>query len=152
MKIEAASVETYLDKIPEDRKPYMSKLRKVIKENIPNGFEECMQYNMPGFVVPLSTYPDGYHCTKNTPLPFVSFASQKNFIALYHSGIYANKETYDWFVTEYPKYCKYKLDMGKSCVRFKKMEDIPFDLIAQLMTKYTVEDWITLYEKNIQKK
>lgn len=151
MNIPANSVKEYLENIPEERKPYINKLRKTILDNIPKGFEEDLIYGMLGYVVPLKTYPDGYHCKKDTPLPFVNLASQKNFIALYHMGIYANKEIYDWFVLEYPKHCKYKLDMGKSCVRFKKMEDIPFDLIAELMQKYTVKDWIETYEKTFKK-
>lgn len=151
MKIEANSVKEYLANIPEERKPYINKLRKIILENIPAGFEECFMYGMLGYVVPLSIYPEGYHCTKDTPLPFVNVASQKNFIALYHMGIYANKEVHDWFVSEYPKHCKYKLDMGKSCVRFKKLADIPYDLIAKLMQKYTVKDWIRMYEDVIKK-
>ena len=151
MNIPANSVKEYLENIPEERKPYINKLRKTILDNIPKGFEEDLIYGMLGYVVPLKTYPDGYHCKKDTPLPFVNLASQKNFIALYHMGIYANKEIYDWFVLEYPKHCKYKLDMGKSCVRFKKKEDIPFDLIAELMQKYTVKDWIETYEKTFKK-
>ena len=151
MNIPANSVKEYLENIPEERKPYINKLRKTILDNIPKGFEEDLIYGMLGYVVPLKTYPDGYHCKKDTPLPFVNLASQKNFIALYHMGIYANKEIYDWFVLEYPKHCKYKLDMGKSCVRFKKMEDIPFDLISELMQKYTVKYWIETYEKTFKK-
>ncbi len=149
MKIEVKTVTEYLNNIPEDRKPFFNKLRKIILDNIPNGFDECLIYNMVGFVVPLKTYPSGYHVTPNTPLPFVNIASQKNFIALYHMGIYANPKIHDWFVSEYPNHCKSKLDMGKSCVRFKKMEDIPFDLIANLMQKYSVNDWIKTYENNI---
>lgn len=144
----------YLENISEERKPIINKLRKVIKNAMPSGFEECLSYKMIGYVVPFKTYPNGYHCNPKLPLPFVSLASQKNFIALYHMGIYANTEIYDWFVAEYPKHCKYKIDMGKSCIRFKKMEDIPFDLIAELMKKYTVEEWINTYDKvlNISKK
>ncbi|MEE9445877.1 MAG: DUF1801 domain-containing protein [Cocleimonas sp.] len=152
MKILANNVKEYVDNIPEERKPYINKLRKTILDNIPKGFEECLSYGMLGYVVPLKTYPEGYHCSPELPLPFVNLASQKNFIALYHMGIYASKEINDWFVSEYPKYCKYKLDMGKSCVRFKKMEDIPFELIGELMQKYSVKDWISLYEKQIKKK
>jgi hypothetical protein len=150
MKIEAKSVKEYLENIPEERKPYINKLRKTILNNIPKGFEEDLIYGMLGYIVPLKTYPDGYHCKANTPLPFVNLASQKNFIALYHMGIYANPKIHNWFVAEYPKHCKYKLDMGKSCIRFKKPEDIPYELIAELMTKFTVDDWIALYEKNVK--
>ncbi len=151
MQIEAKNSEEYISQLPEDRIPYFKKLRKTILDNIPNGFEEQMSYGMIVYVVPKSMYPSGYHCDTNLPLPFVNIASQKNYIALYHSGIYANKDLHDWFVTEYPKHCKRKLDMGKSCIRFKKAEEIPFELIATLMQKITPTEWITLYEKNIKR-
>ena len=146
MQYQANTVEEYIDQIPEDRKAPIKKLRQTIKENLPKGFEEGILYKMIGYYVPHSLYPDGYHCDPQTPLPFINVASQKNFVALYHSGIYAKKELLDWFVAEYPKHCKYKLDMGKSCVRFKKMDDIPYDLIAELATKMTAEEWIDIYE------
>ena len=152
MQIKAKNPEEYISQIPEDRIPYFKKLRKTILDNIPKGFEEQISYGMIGYVVPKSIYPNGYHCDTNLPLPFANIASQKNFIALYHSGIYANKEIYDWFVKEYPKHCKHKLDMGKSCIRFKKSEEIPFDLIAELMQKMTVNEWINLYEYSIANK
>jgi hypothetical protein len=151
MQIKSKNPDEYIAQIPEDRKPYFVKLRQTILDNIPIGFEEQMSYGMIGYVVPKSIYPDGYHCDTSLPLPFTNIASQKNFIALYHSGIYANPEILDWFVSEYPKHCKRKLDMGKSCVRFKKPEEIPFDLIAELMQKMTVKEWISLYEKNIKR-
>ena len=151
MQIKANNPDEYIAQIPEDRIPYFKKLRQTILDNIPKGFEEQMSYGMIGYVVPKSIYPDGYHCDTNLPLPFTNIASQKNFIALYHSGIYADKNILDWFVTEYPKHCKRKLDMGKSCIRFKKAEEIPFDLIAELMQKITVDKWIEIYEKNIKK-
>jgi hypothetical protein len=150
MQIPAKDPKEYISKVPEDRKPYFKKLRQTILNNMTKGFEEQMNYGMIGYVVPKSIYPAGYHCDTSLPLPFVNIASQKNFIALYHMGIYANPKIHDWFVAEYPKHCKYKLDMGKSCVRFKKMEDIPFDLIAELMQKYTGVEWVKLYEKNIK--
>ena len=152
MKIEANSVEEYLNEVPEERKAFFRKLYETVSQNLPPGFQEQLSYGMIGWSIPLETYPDGYHCTPNTPLPFISMASQKNFIALYHMGIYANPELLKWFVAEYPKYSKRKLDMGKSCIRFKKVEDIPFDLIAELCQKITPEDWITLYEKEFKKK
>lgn len=152
MKIEANSVEEYLNEVPEERKAFFRKLYETVSQNLPPGFQEQLSYGMIGWSIPLETYPDGYHCTPNTPLPFISMASQKNFIALYHMGIYANPELLNWFVVEYPKYSKRKLDMGKSCIRFKKVEDIPFDLIAELCQKITPEDWITLYEKEFKKK
>ena len=151
MQSKAASPEQYIDELPVDRKEVIQKLRKTILDNLPKGFEEQMTYGMLGYVVPHSIYPDGYHCTPELPLPFMSLASQKNFVALYHSGIYASEKLYDWFVGEYPKYVKTKLDMGKSCVRFKKLDTIPYGLIGELCTKMSVADWIALYEKNIKK-
>ena len=152
MTYEATSPEDYISQTPEERQKKIKKLRKVINDNLPEGFEEGIIYKMIGFYVPHSVYPDGYHCDPKTPLPFMSFASQKNSINLYHSGIYAKKELHDWFVSEYPKHCKSKLDMGKSCVRFKKFEDIPFELIGELTRKLSCQEWIDIYETALKKK
>ncbi|CAM1345942.1 DUF1801 domain-containing protein [Tenacibaculum crassostreae] len=152
MKYEASTPEEYIAQVPEERKEVLEKLRETIKQNLPDGFQEGIQYEMIGYYVPLSVYPDGYHCAPNEPLPFMSFASQKNSINLYHSGIYAIPKIHDWFVNEYPKHSKRKLDMGKSCIRFKKIDEIPFDLIAELCSKITVEEWIDVYETNVKKK
>lgn len=151
MTIDAKNPEEYLEKVPEERKSALHKLRKTILDNLPKGFEETMSYGMIGYVIPHSIYPSGYHCDTSLPLPFMSFASQKNFVALYHSGVYAKPELLDWFVTEYPKHCKRKLDMGKSCIRFKKVDDIPYDLIAELVRKMTVEEFIDIYETSIKR-
>lgn len=151
MKSKATTPEQYLSELPEDRKEAMLKLRNAIKENLPQGFEEVISYGMLGYVVPHSIYPSGYHCDSKLPLPFINLASQKNFIALYHMGIYANKNLESWFVSEYPKHVKTKLDIGKSCIRFKKMDDIPFDFIGELAAKVSVEDWISNYEKAFRK-
>ena len=151
MQTTAKSIEAYLEEIPEDRKIAFAKLLKTIQENIPNGFVEQMSYGMIGYVVPHSIYPNGYHCEIKLPLPFIAIASQKNFIALYHMGIYAKPELLNWFVTEYPKHSKQKLDMGKSCIRFKKMDLIPFDLIAELVQKMSAQEWITCYESAFKK-
>jgi len=150
MQYKANSPEDYIRQLPEERQPVISNIRKIILENIPKGFEEQMSYGMLGYVVPHSIYPDGYHCDTKLPLPFINLASQKNFVALYHSGIYADPNLHDWFVKEYSKHCKRNLDMGKSCVRFKSMDDIPYDLIKELCTKMTVDDWVALYEKNVK--
>lgn len=151
MQSKATTPEQYLSELPEDRKEAMLKLRNAIKENLPQGFEEVISYGMLGYVVPNSIYPFGYHCDPKLPLPFINLASQKNFIALYHMGIYADKNLESWFVSEYPKHVKTKLDMGKSCIRFKKMDDIPFDFIGELAAKVSVEDWILNYEKAFRK-
>ncbi len=150
MKIEAKNPLDYISKLPEERQEPFAKLRQTILDNIPDGFEETMSYGMIGYVVPHSIYPDGYHCTPELPLPFMSIASQKNFVALYHMGIYANPELMEWFKAEYPKYEKTKLDMGKSCIRFKKVDRIPPQLIAELCQKMTVADWVSLYETNLK--
>jgi uncharacterized protein YdhG (YjbR/CyaY superfamily) len=152
MKYQAKTTEEYISQLPVERKEPFRKLIKVIKDHIPKGFEEVIGYGMPGFVVPHSLYPDGYHCDPKIPLPFVNIASQKNFIALYHSGIYADPDLLSWFTSEYPKYVKTKLDMGKSCIRFKKMDQIPFDLIGELMTRMSVEKWIETYENALKRK
>lgn len=141
------SVDAYINSVNDLQKEAFVKLLNVVKENIPKGFELVMQYKMPSFVVPHSLYPNGYHCKPADALPFVSIAAQKNFIALYHMGIYSCKPLYDWFVAEYPNHSKYKLDMGKSCIRFKKYDDIPYTLIGELMKKISVSDWIDMYEE-----
>ena len=152
MKSEAKSVEEYLTQVPDERAESFKKLYEIITQNLPAGFQNQISYGMIGWSIPLETYPPGYHCTPNTPLPFINLASQKNFIAFYHMGIYANPDLLNWFVAEYPKYSKRKLNMGKSCIRFKKVEDIPFQLIAELCQKITPQDWIALYEKEFKKK
>ena len=152
MTSDAKNPEEYINSLPEERKIYIEKLRSVIQKNLPKGFEEGMNYGMMGYYVPHAIYPKGYHCKPSDPLPFMGFASQKNSINFYHMGIYANKDLYDWFVAEYPKYSTRKLDMGKSCIRFKKFDEIPFDLIGELVTKISVEDWITTYESAFLKK
>lgn len=152
MQSSATSIEAYLKEIPEERKITFTKLRETILKNIPEGFSEQMSYGMVGYIVPHSIYPSGYHCDPKLPLPFISIASQKNFIAVYHMGIYANPELLNWFLTEYPKHRTQKIDMGKSCIRFKKMNQIPFDLIAALVQKMSVQEWITCYESNFKKK
>lgn len=151
MQSKARTPEEYIAELPAERKEAVQKLRKTITENLPKGFEEGMGYGMLGYAVPHSIYPKGYHCNPKDPLPFMGLASQKNFVAFYHMGIYADKKLYDWFVAEYSKQCKFKLDMGKSCVRFKKMDDIPYDLIAELTKKITVQDWIETYESAFKK-
>ena len=151
MKYEATSPDDYISQLPEERKEPLTKLRKVINDNLPKGFEEGMNYNLIGYYVPHSVYPEGYHCDPKLPLPFMNLASQKNFVAVYHMGIYAKKELLDWFTSEYPKYSNRKLDMGKSCIRFKKIDDIPYELIGELASKMTAEEWIDIYESNAKK-
>jgi uncharacterized protein YdhG (YjbR/CyaY superfamily) len=150
MQSKAITVDQYIDELPEDRKKAMAELRKVIKKNIPNGFQETMGYGMAGYVVPHSKYPAGYHCDPKLPLPFIGFASQKNFIAVYQMGIYADPKLLRWFTESHAKASQKKLDMGKSCLRFKKPEDIPYNLIGELVSKMTPDEWIKLYESNFR--
>ena len=141
----------YIESLPEDRKEAILQIREAIFKNLPKGFEEIMNYGMLGYVVPHSIYPKGYHCDPKLPLPFMGLASQKNNISFYHMGIYADKKLLDWFVSEYPKHVKSKLDMGKSCIRFKKMNEIPYALIGELVGKLSPEKWIELYESSFTK-
>ncbi len=151
MQIPSISVEDYISQIPEERQEVFKKMFDTINDNLPQGFKQGVSYGMIGWNVPLETFPAGYHCTPGSPLPFMSMASQKNFIALYHMGMYAKPELLDWFVAEFPKHSKRKLDMGKSCIRFKKKDEIPFELIAELSKKMTVDEWINIYENNLKK-
>ena len=151
MKANGNTVNEILLNIPEDRKEQFTKLHNVILKNLPKGFETAMSYGGLGYVVPHSIYPAGYHCKPTEPLPFAAIASQKNSINFYHMGIYSKPELLNWFLEEYPKHTKQKLDMGKSCIRFKKIDDIPYKLIGELMKKITVKEWIKIYEASIKK-
>jgi hypothetical protein len=151
MTSKATIPDQYFDELPADRKEAMIKLRNTLLKNLPKGYKEIMCYGMPGYVVPHEIYPAGYHCDPKLPLPFVAIASQKNFIAFYHMGIYAIPELQKWFTTEFPKHSTAKLDMGKSCIRFKKPEHIPYQLLGELIKKLPVKDWIKVYEENIKK-
>ncbi len=150
-KLNEQSVSTYLENVEVSKKEAFLKLRETIKNNIDSTFNEEINYGMIGYVVPHEVYPSGYHCDPKLPLPFLAIAAQKNFIALYHMGIYMEPTLLDWFVGEYPKHVKSKLDMGKSCIRFKKPQDIPFELIAELIKKMAANDWIKLYESKLKR-
>lgn len=152
MQSKASTVEEYISELPDERKKAISDLRKVIKKNLPKGFKEEMSYGMIGYVVPHSKYPAGYHCNPQLPLPFLNIASQKNFIAVYHMGLYANPTLYKWFTEAHAKASTKKLDIGKSCMRYKKPEDIPFELLGELASKITPDEWIAAYEKAFRKK
>lgn len=151
MKYKADSPEEYISQLSDERKNAIESLRTTIKSNLPKGFEETMSYGMIGYVVPHSIYPSGYHAKPIEPLPFISIASQKNYIALYHMGIYVFPDVLAWFQEAYPKHVKSKLDMGKGCIRFKKTENIPYDLIAELCRKITLEDYLIKYENEIKR-
>jgi len=151
MQSSAQSVEEYISQISDDEREAFIILRNTILENLPKGFVEQMSYGMIGYVVPFSIYPDGYHCNTKLPLPFLNIAIQKNFISLYHMGIYANPHLLNWFTTEFPKHSQLKLNMGKGCIRFKKGSQIPYALIGELVKKMNVTDWINMYELNFRK-
>ncbi|WP_342439444.1 DUF1801 domain-containing protein [Paenibacillus sp. FSL L8-0436] len=151
MKYESESPENYISQLPEDRQEAITQLRSTIKGNLPSGFEETMSYGMITYVVPHHLYAPGYHVNAEQPLPFISIASQKNFIALYHMGVYMYPELLAWFRREYPKHVQTKLDMGKSCIRFKKTNNIPYGLIAELSSKITVQEYIEIYERETEK-
>ena len=151
MQSKATTPQEYIDTLPEDRKQAITQLRKIILKNLPKGFSEVMSYGMLGYVVPHSLYPDGYHCDPKQPLPFMCIASQKNFVAVYHMGVYADKALLKWFTTEYSKHAKTKLDMGKSCIHFKNVDQIPFKLIGELAAKMTPQQWIAIYEQQVKR-
>ncbi|MGL5892272.1 MAG: DUF1801 domain-containing protein [Bacteroidia bacterium] len=151
MSNKPATTDEYIAALSADRKEIVSAMRDTVMKNLPKGFQEEMSYGMIGFVVPHSLYPAGYHCDPKLPLPFISIASQKSHIGFYHMGMYANQELLNWFVSEWPKHSKKKLDMGKSCVRFKKAEDVPLELIAALVKKIKPKDWIELYELQLKR-
>ena len=151
MQSKASTPEQYIAELPEDRKEVMQKLRDIVKKNLPKGFEETMQYGMLGYVVPHNIYPDGYHCNPKDALPFMALASQKNHIGFYHMGIYSDPDLMKWFTEEYPKHATGKLDMGKSCIRFKNPKKIPFELLGELTTKVSVAEWIAKYESILKR-
>lgn len=142
----AKTVSGYLAELTPERRTAISAMRRVIKQNLPKGFVEEMGYGMIGYVVPHSLYPGGYHCNPKQPLPFMGLASQKNYLALYHMGIYASEPLLDWFRKEYKKTGK-KLNMGKGCIRFVNLAAVPLDLIGQLAKKITVKQYIAQYSK-----
>jgi len=141
------TIEEYLAQFTDDEKCVINRIREKTMSLLPHGFEEIILYNMITYVVPLSYYPKGYHVTKGTPLPYFAIAKQKHFYALYHMGYYAKPELFEEFSSQYES--KYgKLDMGKSCLRFKKEEKIPFDLLEILLSKISVDEYIQFYEAN----
>jgi hypothetical protein len=151
MKANGKTVVEILSNLPEDRVESFNKLHDVIVKNMPEGFEAAISYGGLGYVVPHTLYPSGYHCKPIEPLPFAGIYSQKNSINFYHMGIYSDPKLLEWFLNEYPKHCKQKIDMGKSCIRFKKLDEIPYELIGELMKKISVKEWIHIYETHLKK-
>ena len=143
--------EEWINEQEEARQDALRELRQTFNDHLPEGFEERVSGGMLHWVVPKETYPDGYHCNPDDPLPFISLANRKRFIPMYHMGLYAEPDVLEWFQEAYPKHARTKLDMGKSCVRFKKMDDVPYDLLAELAQKFSVQDWIELYERAVKK-
>ena len=152
MKANGTTVMDILSNIPSERAEHFNQLHDVIVKNLPNGFEAGISYGGLGYVIPHTLYPAGYHCKPIEPLPFAGISSQKNSINFYHMGMYSDPLLYEWFVTEYPKHSKQKLDIGKSCVRFKNLDEIPYKLIGELMRKMSAQEWINLYESKLKKK
>lgn len=151
MKTPGETVEEILKNVPKERTVFFKRLHDEIIKNLPDGFEAAISYGGLGYVVPHKIYPAGYHCKPSEPLPFAGIASQKHSINFYHMGIYSDPRLMDWFLSEYPKHSSRKLDMGKSCIRFKKFEEIPYELIGELMRKISVQDWIETYERVLKK-
>ena len=150
MQSEAKTPKEYIEELPDERKEVVSKLHDVIIGKLDGGFTSNMAYKMIGYGIPHSVFPDGYHCKPSDPVPFMNLASQKNYVAVYHMGLYMD-DVLEWFQAEYPKHCKRKLDMGKCCIRFKKMDDIPYELIGQLTSKVSLEQWLDYYIKTFVK-
>lgn len=150
MQSTAATPEEYISSLPAERQPVMHALRAAVLKHLPEGFVEGMVYGMLGYTVPHMLYPAGYHCDPKQALPYMNIASQKNYISVYHMGLYADEQIMQWFISAYAKVSSKKPDIGKSCIRFKKVEDIPVDLIGELAGKMTVQDWIALYESKLK--
>lgn len=151
MRANGKTVEEILERVPVERREAFQKLHQTIVDNLPEGFQAGISYGGLGYVVPHSVYPDGYHCKPEEPLPFAGIASQKHSINFYHMGLYTDSGLLEWFVAEYPKHNQRKLDMGKSCVRFKNIDALPYELIGQLMRKMTAKQWIEVYERELKK-
>ena len=138
----AATVEKYLDELTPPRREAIATVRQVILDHLPQGYQESMQFGMIGYAVPLEQYPDTYN---KRPLMYAALASQKNYMSLYLMNVYGDRETEAWFTEQYRASGK-KLDMGKSCVRFKKLDNLPLDLIGRVIARTTVADFIERYE------
>lgn len=145
MKSSAKTVDEYLQALPEDRRAAISAVRKVILDNLPKGYQECMSYGMIGYVVPHSLYPKGYHCDPKLPLPFANLGSQKNHMALYLMNLYGDAKTEQWFQKAWRAAGK-KLDMGKACIRFRRLDDVPLEVVGQVIARTPVADYIARIE------
>ena len=146
------TVQEYVAAVPEGKAAHFRKLRSTIKRSLPKGFREVMSYGMIGYVVPHALYPAGYHCNPAEPLPFMGLASQKGAITFYHMGLYSNRELMEWFLKKYAALARHKIDIGKSCIRFKYWDEIPYDAIGELVRRIGVRQWIREYEAKLKKK
>lgn len=142
VKSTATTVDEYLQELPQDRQEAISTVRKAIQDNLPDGYKETMQYGMIGYVIPLERYPVTYN---KQPLSYVALASQKNYMSVYLMNVYGKADVEDWFNKAYEASGK-KLNMGKSCVRFKKLDDLPLDVIGKAVSLTSVDDYIAIYE------
>lgn len=147
----AATPGAYLAELPPERRQVVGRLRDVFLDHLPEGFEETMSYGMLGYVVPHSLYPAGYHCNPDLPLPFLNLASQKANVAIYHMGLYADETLLRWFREAWAEQVPCRLDMGKSCIRLKKLDQIPYDLFAELAGKMTPQAWVAQYEATVKR-
>ena len=148
MQSHALTVDEYLASLPEDRREVISAVREIFLKNLPEGFEEGMQYGMIGYYVPHSRYPAGYHCDPKQPLPYGGLASQKNHMSLHLMCAYGDGPIRKAFVQGFKDVGK-KLDIGQACVRFKKLDDLALDVVADTLRKVTVQDWIDIYERSV---
>ena len=148
MKSNAKTVDEYLLALPPDRRALFSAVREVVRANLPEGYEEQLQYGMIGYVVPHKLYPPGYHCDAKQPLTYACLGSQKNYLAIYLMSVYGDPATEAWFKKAWLATGK-KLDMGKSCVRFKKLEDVPLDVIGQVIARTPVSQYIAAVERTM---
>jgi uncharacterized protein YdhG (YjbR/CyaY superfamily) len=148
MQSKVTSIAEYLAELPDDRRKALKKIRAEIRKSLPKGYKEGMQYGMIGYFVPHSIYPDGYHCDRRQPVPFASLASQKNHMALYLFCIYTDESLKDWFVKGWKK-TGCKIDMGKGCVRFKSIDDVPLELVGKVISRVPVNKFLASYEAGI---
>ncbi len=142
MKSDAATVEEYISELSEERREAVTTVREMVLANLPSGYEEVMDFGMIAYVVPLSVCPKTYN---GHPLMYAAIASEKNYVSVHLMNIYANQDTQRWFVESYKATGK-RMNMGKSCVRFRKLEDLPLELIGEAVGRTSMEDWVAVYE------
>ena len=147
---DSITVQEYVENLPDDQKRTVSEIRKAINKNLPKGFKESIGMGMIVWSVPHSSYPAGYHCNPSKPLMLMGLSATKSGVSLHHMGLYGSTSLLKWFQSEWTGHTAKKLDMGKACIRFKKPEDVPLDLIGELSTKLTPQRWVEQYEKGLK--